>query len=53
VHALLNVVWFSVMIVLFARVMRAARSGRFQRWLKAVTGIVFVAFGAKLAALNP
>jgi threonine/homoserine/homoserine lactone efflux protein len=53
VHALINVVWFSVMIVLFARVMRAARSGRFQRWLKAVTGIVFVAFGAKLAALNP
>ena len=53
VHALLNVVWFSAMILLFARLMRTARSGRFQRWLKGVTGIVFVAFGAKLAAMNP
>lgn len=53
VHALLNAVWFTAMILLFARLMRAARSGRFQRWLKAVTGAVFVAFGAKLAALNP
>lgn len=53
VHALINAVWFSAMILLFARLMRAARSGRFQRWLKAVTGVVFVAFGAKLAALNP
>jgi threonine/homoserine/homoserine lactone efflux protein len=41
------------MILLFARLTRAARSGRFQRWLKAVTGVVFVAFGARLAALNP
>jgi len=53
VHALLNVVWFSAMVLLFARLLRAARSGRFQRWLKGVTGVVFVAFGAKLAALNP
>jgi len=53
VHALLNAVWFSALILLFSRLMRAARSGRFQRWLKGVTGVVFVAFGAKLAALNP
>jgi len=53
VHALLNVVWFSAMVLLFAKVMRAARGGRFQRWLKAVTGVIFVGFGAKLAALNP
>jgi threonine/homoserine/homoserine lactone efflux protein len=53
VHALLNVVWFSAMVLLFARLLRAARSGRFQRWLKGVTGVVFVAFGAKLAAMNP
>jgi threonine/homoserine/homoserine lactone efflux protein len=53
VHALINAVWFTAMILLFARLTRAARSGRFQRWLKAVTGVVFVAFGARLAALNP
>jgi len=53
VHALINAVWFTAMILLFARLTQAARSGRFQRWLKAVTGVVFVAFGARLAALNP
>lgn len=53
VHALLNALWFTAMILLFARLVGAARSGRFQRWLKGVTGVVFVAFGARLAALNP
>jgi threonine/homoserine/homoserine lactone efflux protein len=53
VHALLNLVWFSAMVLLFGRLMRAARSGRFQRWLKAVTGVIFVGFGARLAALSP
>jgi threonine/homoserine/homoserine lactone efflux protein len=53
IHALLNAVWFGAMVLLFARLMRAARSGRFQRGLKAVTGVVFMGFGAKLAALNP
>lgn len=37
VHALLNAVWFGAMILDFARVTHAARSGRFQRWLKEVT----------------
>lgn len=52
-HALLNALWFTALILLFARLTRAARSGRFQRWLKGVTGAVFVLFGAKLATLNP
>jgi threonine/homoserine/homoserine lactone efflux protein len=34
VHALLNAVWFGAMILVFERLTRAARSGRFQRWLK-------------------
>jgi threonine/homoserine/homoserine lactone efflux protein len=53
VHALLNAIWFSALILLFSRLTHAARSGSFQRWLKGVTGVVFMAFGAKLAALNP
>lgn len=53
VHALLNALWFAAIILLFARLVGAARSGRFQRWLKIVTGVVFVGFGARLAALNP
>src|SRR3546814_9844423 len=52
VHALLNAIWFSAVILLFARLMRAARSGRFQHWLKVVTGVVFMAFGVRLAAFN-
>src|SRR3546814_17564704 len=52
-HALINALWFSAVILLFARLVGAARSGRFQRWLTAVTGVVFVGFGARLAALNP
>ncbi len=52
-HAMINVVWFSMIILLFARVTRATRNGRFQRWLKAATGLVFIGFGLKLATLRP
>src|SRR3546814_17766875 len=38
VNALLNAIWFSVVILLFARLMRAARSARFQRRMQLVTG---------------
>ena len=51
-HALLNLVWFSTMIFLFARLAGASRNPTFQRWLKGVTGVVFLGFGAKLASLR-
>ena len=53
IHSVIVTVWFSVMILLFSRLTAAARSGAFQRWLKAVTGVVFIGFGAKLMALRP
>lgn len=53
VYAAINAVWFSAMIVLFHRLSAAARSGRFRRWLKTVTGVVFIGFGVRLAALRP
>ncbi len=53
VHSLLNLVWFSAMVVLFARLSRSAQNITFQRWLKGVTGVVFVGFGLKLATLRP
>lgn len=53
VHSMINLVWFSAMVLLFARLTKAARNGTFQRWLKGVTGIVFIGFGAKLATLRP
>ena len=53
VHSMINLVWFTAMVLLFARLTRAARSGAFQRWLKGVTGAVFVGFGVKLATMEP
>ncbi len=52
IHSLLNLVWFSLMIMLFARLAGAIRNQSFQRWLKSVTGVVFIGFGAKLALLK-
>ncbi len=53
VHSALNLIWFSAMVLLFARLTGAARNSTFQRWLKGVTGAVFIGFGAKLATLKP
>jgi threonine/homoserine/homoserine lactone efflux protein len=48
-HSMINVVWFGSMVLLFSRLTLVARNGRFQRWLKGVTGAVFIGFGLKLA----
>lgn len=53
IHSMINAVWFAAMVLLFARLARLARSGGFQRWLKGVTGVVFIGFGAKLATYKP
>lgn len=53
IHCLLNVIWFSAMVVLFARLAGATRKPQVQRWLKGSTRIVFFGFGAKLALLRP
>jgi threonine/homoserine/homoserine lactone efflux protein len=52
IHSMLNLVWFSAMVLLFAHLAGAARNSTFQRWLKGVTGVVFIGFGAKLATLK-
>ncbi|MEO1201011.1 MAG: LysE family transporter, partial [Pseudomonadota bacterium] len=53
VHSALNALWFGVMVVLFASLTAVARSGAFQRRLQAVTGVVFIGFGWKLASYRP
>ncbi len=53
IHSMLNVIWFTAMILLFSRLTRAARSDNFQHWLKGITGVVFIGFGLKLATLKP
>jgi threonine/homoserine/homoserine lactone efflux protein len=51
-HALINVMWFTIMVILFSKLKIAAKNEKFQRILKGVTGVVFVGFGAKLLALE-
>lgn len=52
-HSMINLVWFSAIVLLFAKLSTVARSGRFQRGLKGVTGAVFLGFGYKLATFRP
>ncbi|MEX0953978.1 MAG: LysE family translocator [Rhizobiaceae bacterium] len=53
VHAALNVAWFGPIVLLFDRLSTVARNDRIQRVVKALTGMVFVGFGIKLATLRP
>ncbi|MCR4265747.1 LysE family translocator [Nitratireductor sp. ZSWI3] len=53
IHSLLNVVWFSSLVLLFSSLKAFGGRAGVQRWLKAMTGAVFIAFGLKLATLRP
>lgn len=53
VHSLIAAVWFAAMVLLMSRMTSVARGEKFQRWLKGVTGAVFIGFGVKLATLRP
>ena len=48
-HATVNVVWFTAMVFTLTKVKRATNSPRFKVWLNAITGVVFIGFGARLA----
>ena len=52
-HCLINLAWFGGMILLFGRLSRLAAGAGLRRMLKALTGIVFIGFGARLALLRP
>ena len=53
IHSLINAAWFAAMVLLLDRFTAMARKGHVQRWIKGITGIVFVGFGAKLASYRP
>lgn len=53
IHSMINGVWFGAMVLLFSTLTVVAQRGSFQRWLKGVTGVVFIGFGAKLASFKP
>lgn len=52
VHSLINMMWFGAVILLFHRLGQAAASPSLQRWVKGVTGAVFIGFGLKIATLR-
>jgi threonine/homoserine/homoserine lactone efflux protein len=51
-HVVIAVVWFSSMVFLLSRLTSLSASASFGRWLKSITGIVFIGFGATLASLE-
>lgn len=53
IHSMVNLLWFGSLVLLFSRLAAVTRGGRFQRWLKGVTGVVFIGFGLKLASYRP
>ena len=52
IHSLLNIIWFSAMVVFLSRIKRLSQSLTFSRWLKTVTGSLFIGLGIKLAFLR-
>jgi len=52
-HIAVSFLWFGSMVMLFSRLTSAARNGNFQRWLKGITGVVFIGFGLKLLSYKP
>lgn len=53
IHSLLNLLWFSAMVMFLSRVKNFSQSHSFSRWIKSITGTVFIGFGIKLAFLKP
>ncbi|PCI88471.1 MAG: MFS transporter [Hyphomicrobiales bacterium] len=52
VHVMLNSLWFCGMVLVLGKLKALTSSGRVQRWIKGVTGFVFIGFGLKLATLR-
>lgn len=51
-HAIVNFVWFSIMVYTLSCIKVAANNARFKRWLNSITGVVFIGFGSKLALMK-
>ncbi|MEW6982857.1 LysE family translocator [Colwelliaceae bacterium 6471] len=52
IHSLMNMAWFTSMVLLLGRLANMTKNHHFQRVLKGVTGVVFLGFGAKLLSLQ-
>jgi threonine/homoserine/homoserine lactone efflux protein len=52
IHAFMNAIWFSIMVLILSRIRAIANEEIFQRFLKGITGIIFIGFGGKLITLR-
>lgn len=52
IHSMINLIWFTAIVLLFSQLSGMARSNRVQRWLKGITGVVFIGFSIKLASFR-
>lgn len=52
IHAFMNAVWFSAMVLILSHIKVIANKEKYQRLLKSITGIVFIMFGGKLLTLK-
>lgn len=52
-HMFINVVWFSLMVLLLSRINFGVTAQWLRRSLKSVTGLFFIVFGIKLLVLKP
>ena len=52
IHSIINLLWFSAMVLMFSYLVGAAKNKHFQRALKTTTGVIFIGFGAKLASVR-
>ncbi|MGB7389844.1 LysE family translocator [Marinomonas sp.] len=51
-HSMVNLIWFSLMVLMLSRVKSMANSARFKSALNSVTGVIIIGFGAKLALMK-
>jgi threonine/homoserine/homoserine lactone efflux protein len=52
IHSLINLLWFSGIVLLLSQLKGAANNRTFQKILKTTTGLIFIGFGAKLASMR-
>ncbi|MEP4039038.1 LysE family translocator [Pseudophaeobacter sp.] len=52
-HSAVAALWFVAMILVFSSLSTITKNKSFQRWIKGLTGLVFIGFGLKLATYRP
>ncbi len=51
-HAAANFFWFSIMVLMLSRFKSVKNTAWFKKWMSAMTGLVLIGFGSKLAFMK-